>query len=170
MNKGSKCPTWVVYSCSSHAAMEFLQTDVGLNAICKKYSEGFKGKYAPIPPEVFYSFSNEYLQFLSQVDEDDAVAVLRDYAFFLINQSSVTTPRKRKGLMGGYSWLDPTEIAIYDTEDAKRHFQSFVVSRRSGRTKRAPAGWKPADEEGFDPVAKIMAEEIDPLAFLEVGD
>ena len=161
-----KCPTWVVYACSSYAALEFLSSEVGLNFVAEKYTEGFKKTYAPIPTEVFFSFANEYLQFLSQADEADAVAVLRDYTFFLINFSSVTTPRKRKGLMGGYSWLDPADLAIYDTEDAKKHFQGYIVSRRSGRIKKAPAGWKPSNEEGFDPVAKIMEKEIDPLAFL----
>ena len=161
-----KCPTWLVYACSSYAALEFLSTEVSLNFVVEKYTDGFKKTYAPIPNEVFYSFANEYLQFLSQADEADAVAVLRDYTFFLINFSSITTPRKRKGLMGGYSWLDPADLAIYDTEDAKKHFQSYIVTRRSGKLKKAPVGWKPSDEDGFDPVATIMEKEIDPLAYL----
>ena len=80
-----KCPTWVVYACSAHAAIEFLSMEVALQTIAQKYTDGFKKKYSPIPTEVFYSFANEYLQFLSRADENDAVAVLKDYAFFLIN-------------------------------------------------------------------------------------
>ncbi len=161
-----KCPTWVVYACSAYTAIEFLSNEVALNTIAQKYSDGLKNKYSLIPNEVFYSFANEYLQFLSQADENDAVTVLKDYAYFLINFSSVTTPRKRKGMMGGFSWLDPADLAIYDTDDAKKHFQTYIVTRRSGRLKKSPVGWKPSDEEGFDPIAKVMEEEVDPLAFL----
>jgi len=165
-----KCPTWVVYSCSAYGAIEFLSTEIPLTTISEKYQESLFDFYSAVNSEIVYTFANNYLQVLSQTDESNAVGALTDYTFFLINFSNSHSPRKRKGLLGSYTWLEPVDIAIYDSDDATTHFQAFLASRRQGRVTRAPVGWKPTDEEGFDSIANIMEQEIDPLAFLSMPD
>ena len=84
------CPKWVYSVCTAYCARYFLEKDIPIELVAKKFCTELDEKYHEVNPTEMASIAEDMLRLLAEVEAgEDAVNFLTGYIYFTINIMSV---------------------------------------------------------------------------------
>jgi hypothetical protein len=156
------CPTWIYDIAVARTAVEFLSSDMSIEAFAKKYAEALSEDYNELPIEAFQKPAEGMLIFLSEIEAGDVAAeLLTDFCYFRLYNESVGRPRKMKPLFGALE--DGVKLAECNGEATIKAFRAYVYGTRSNTVPRAPAGWRLEDDEYVPKLSEVATKTMSVL-------
>ena len=156
------CPSWIYEICVARSAMEFLFSELGLNAFVAKYAKGLNSNYSEVNKEHLLENAEGLLQFLSEIDAgEDAAEILKYFTYYKLNFESANVKRKLKPLFGSIE--DPVKTDEIANTNIVRNFKAFVFAIRSNTIEEMPKGWQIELDENIPKLADIISQEVDIL-------
>ena len=153
------CPQWVYSACIGLVLKDFLEKDIPLDMLGRKYGKELSEKYDEINPIQIASISEDIIRILAEVEAgSDAVNYINGFVYFVVNFESIGKTRTRKLLLG--SIFDPEKELKYDEKLIVRSFKAYMYSLRSGATPSAPSGWSLDQEKNLDFLKEIALKEF----------
>ena len=153
------CPQWVYSACIGLVLKDFLEKDIPLDMLGRKYAKELSEKYDEINPIQIASISEDIVRILAEVEAgSDAINYINGFVYFVVNFESIGKTRTRKLLLG--SIFDPEKELKYDEKLIVRSFKAYMYSLRSGATPSAPSGWSLDQEKNLDFLKDIAMKEF----------
>ena len=153
------CPQWVYSACIGLVLKDFLEKDIPLDMLGRKYGKELSEKYDEINPIQIASISEDIVRILAEVEAgSDAIKYINGFVYFIVNFESIGKTRTRKLLLG--SIFDPEKELKYDEKLIVRSFKAYMYSLRSGATPAAPSGWSLDQEKDLDFLKEIALKEF----------
>ena len=153
------CPQWVYSACIGLVLKDFLEKDIPLDMLGRKYGKELSEKYDEINPIQIASISEDIVRILAEVEAgSDAIKYINGFVYFIVNFESIGKTRTRKLLLG--SIFDPEKELKYDEKLIVRSFKAYMYSLRSGATPSAPSGWSLDQEKNLDFLKEIALKEF----------
>ena len=107
------CPQWVFSACIGMVLKDFLEKDIPLDMLSRKYGKELSEKYDEINPIQIAAISEDIVRILAEVEAgSDAVNYINGFIYFTVNFESIGKKRSRKLLLG--SIFDPEKDLNYD--------------------------------------------------------
>ena len=159
-------PSWVFEIAVVRTASEYLESELGIEAFGKKYSEGLSKIFSkPISEELLTDNAQSILEFLSEIEAgEQAVELLNDFCFFRLYYEGVNRPRKMKSMFGSIE--DPVKTQEYNSDSAPKAFRAYVFGLRSDTVPTAEDGWRLEDDEHLVTLKPLFEERISLLDVL----
>ena len=156
-NMRGYCPQWVYSACIGLVIKNFLEKDVPLDLLSRKYAKELSEKYDEINPIQIAAISEDIVRILAEVEAGtDAVNYINGYIYFIVNFESIGKARSKKLLLGDI--FDGEKSLNYDEKIIVRSFKAYMYSLRSGAVPSAPTGWS-LDQEKDIEFLKVIAEK-----------
>ena len=151
------CPQWVYSACIGLVIKDFIEKDIPLDLLGRKYGKELSEKYDEINPIQIASIAEDIVRILAEVEAgSDAVNYVDGFVYFVVNFESLGKTRTRKLLLG--SIFDGLKDLQYDEKIITRSFKAYMYSLRSGAAPSAPTGWSLDQEKDID-FLKVIAEK-----------
>ena len=158
-NMSGYCPQWVYSACIGLVIKNFLEKDVPLDLLSRKYAKELSEKYDEINPIQIASISEDIVRILAEVEAGtDAVNYINGYTYFIVNFESIGKTRSKKLLLGDI--FDGEKSLNYDEKIIVRSFKAYMYSLRSGAVPSAPTGWSLDQEKDIDFLKEIAEKEF----------
>ncbi len=153
------CPKWVYSVCTAYCARYFIEKDIPIELVAKKFCAELDEKYHEVNPVEMASIAEDMLRLLAEVDAgEEAINFLTGYIFFTINFESAGKTRTKKLLLG--SIFDGDKQIQYNEKEVAKSFRVYMYSLRSGSVPSAPTGWHIDQENDIDFLKEIASKEI----------
>ena len=153
------CPQWVYSACIGLVIKDFIEKDIPLDLLGRKYGKELSEKYDEINPIQIASIAEDIVRILAEVEAgSDAVNYVDGFVYFVVNFESLGKTRTRKLLLG--SIFDGLKDLQYDEKTITRSFKAYMYSLRSGATPSAPTGWSLDQEKDLDFLKDIAKKEF----------
>jgi len=134
------CPGFIHEIAVARAAIEYLSSEMGLEAFAKKYADGLSEMYGDLGVELIQEPAEKTLQFLSEIEAGEmAVELLTGFVYFRLYFEGVGRPRKMKPLFGSIE--DGVKAPEINVVEAGKAFRAYVFAQRSNTVPVMPAGW-----------------------------
>ncbi len=155
-------PDWIWDVVVSRVAVEFLGSDLPLEAAAKKYEKGLIETYDNFDVDSLTGAATGLLEFLSDIEAgEEAVTLLHHFTYFRIHFSKIGVPRKLKPMFGSVE--DPVKMPEHSPEGLQKAFRTFVYRLRNDPTNAAPAGWTLETEVATPTIAELAKSELSVL-------
>ena len=158
-------PGWVFDVAVSRTALEFLSSELAIDAFANKYANGLSEIYSePIPTELISETAQKFIEFLGEIEAGElAVELLHDYSYYRLYFEGANRPRKMKSMFGTVE--DAVKTLEYNSDTTLKNFRAFIFGMRSNTVPKAPAGWKiEADEH----ISKLKDTIEKPISVLDM--
>ena len=153
------CPNWIFDICASRTAKEFLEGEISLEGVAKKYSTYISEHYHEIQPATVQQTVEGILVFLSEIDANEmAVELLNDFCHFRLYFEKMGSPRKMKPLFG--SLEDPAKTNEVAGEGVIKAFRAYVFALRSNAGLKAPVGWLLEEDQHIPKLAEVAGRKV----------
>ena len=153
------CPQWVYSACIGLVLKDFLEKDIPLDMLARKYGKELSEKYDEVNPIQMAAIAEDIVRLLAEIEAGtDAVNYINGFVYFTVNFEGIGKTRNKKLLFG--SIFDPDRELKYDEKIIVRSFKSYMYSLRSGATPSAPTGWSLDQEKEIDFLKDIALKEI----------
>ena len=153
------CPQWVYSACIGLVIKDFIEKDIPLDLLGRKYGKELSEKYDEINPIQIASIAEDIVRILAEVEAgSDAVNYVDGFVYFVVNFESLGKTRTRKLLLG--SIFDGLKDLHYDEKIITRSFKAYMYSLRSGAAPYAPTGWSLDQEKDLDFLKGIAEKEF----------
>ena len=161
----SFCPKWVFEVACAAAATEYLSRQLDLNTVANGFSAVLSEFYQPVNALEVASVVEQMLRFLDELNAGETAAPLTTgFCYYKITFDQPNKPRKLKGLFGSAD--EGVKAREHSADAAVKSFKAYIYSLRNEVVELAPAGWKLADVEESEVLAKMASQNISPLDFL----
>ena len=158
-NMSGYCPQWVYSACIGLVIKNFLEKDVPLDLLSRKYAKELSEKYDEINPIQIAAISEDIVRILAEVEAGtDAVNYINGYTYFIVNFESIGKTRSKKLLLGDI--FDGEKSLNYDEKIIVRSFKAYMYSLRLGAVPSAPTGWSLDQEKDIDFLKEIAEKEF----------
>ena len=158
-NMSGYCPQWVYSACIGLVIKNFLEKDVPLDLLSRKYAKELSEKYDEVNPFQIAAISEDIVRILAEVEAGtDAVNYINGYIYFIVNFESIGKTRSKKLLLGDI--FDGEKSLNYDEKIIVRSFKAYMYSLRSGAVPSAPSGWSLDQEKDIDFLKEIAEKEF----------
>ena len=158
-NMSGYCPQWVYSACIGLVIKNFLEKDVPLDLLSRKYAKELSEKYDEVNPFQIAAISEDIVRILAEVEAGtDAVNYINGYIYFIVNFESIGKTRSKKLLLGDI--FDGEKYLNYDEKIIVRSFKAYMYSLRSGAVPSAPSGWSLDQEKDIDFLKEIAEKEF----------
>ena len=153
------CPQWIYSTCIGLVLKDFLEKDIPLDMLSRKYGKELAEKYNEINPIQMAVIAEDIIRILAEIEAgSDAVKYINGYIYFTVNFEAIGKKRSRKLLLG--SIFDSERVLRYDEKTIVRSFKAYMYSLRSGATPSAPSGWSLDQEKDIDFLKDISLKEM----------
>ena len=153
------CPQWIYSACIGMVIKDFIEKDIPLDLVSKKYSKELSEKYIEVNPDEIASIAEDIVRILAEVDAgSESINYINGFIYFLINFESAGKVRSRKIFLG--SIFDGERDLKYENKNITRSFKAYMYSLRSGKAALTPSGWSIEQEEGIDFLRDIAMKEF----------
>ena len=153
------CPQWIYTVCIGLVIKDFIEKDIPLELLGRKYAKELEEKYDEVNPIHIASVSEDIVRLLAEIEAgSDSITYINGFIYFTVNYESIGKVRARKLLLG--SIFDPEKELKYDEKIIFKSFKAYMYSLRSGAAPSAPSGWSLADEKEIDFLKEIAEKEV----------
>jgi len=153
------CPQWIYSACIGLVLKDFLEKDIPLDMLARKYGKELSEKYNEVNPIQMAAIAEDIVRLLAEIEAGtDAVNYINGFVYFIVNFEGIGKTRTKKLLFG--SIFDPDRELKYDEKIIVRSFKSYMYALRSGATPSAPTGWSLDQEKEIDFLKDIALKEI----------
>jgi len=153
------CPQWVYTSCIGMIIKDFIEKDIPLDLLSRKYGKELSEKYDEINPMEMSSIAEDLIRILAEIEAgSDSMNYINGFIYFTVNFEGIGKVRNRKMLFGDI--FDGEKAKSYDEKIIVRSFKAYMYSLRSGATPSAPKGWSLGQEKDIDFLKEISLKEI----------
>ena len=153
------CPQWVYSTCIGLIIKDFIEKDIPLDLLSRKYGKELSEKYDEINPIQMAAISEDIVRILAEIEAGhEAVNYVRSFIYFTVNFESIGKVRSKKLLLGDI--FDGEKNLYYDEKLIVRSFKAYMYSLRSDAVPSAPTGWSLDQEKGIDFLKEIAEKEF----------
>jgi hypothetical protein len=153
------CPQWVYSTCIGLIIKDFIEKDIPLDLLSRKYGKELSEKYDEINPIQMAAISEDIVRILAEIEAgQEAVNYIRGFMYFTVNFESIGKTRSKKLLLGDI--FDGERDLNYDEKVIVRSFKAYMYSLRSGAVPSAPTGWSLDQEKDIDFLKEIAEKEF----------
>jgi len=150
-------PGWVLGSTCGMITNRFVIGEISLQAYTNKFSKDLLQKYEDATSDKLMSITEEMMQFLTSLENSDAMLINNAYIFNQVNFDESGAKRKMKTLFKSAFAPQKKEISI---DEALKSFRAFVFKLRSDQTLIAPQGWKVSDVDDIEWLSEIFDQRV----------
>ena len=95
------CPQWVYSACIGLIIKDFIEKDIPLDLLSRKYGKELSEKYDEINPIQMAAISEDIVRILAEIEAgQEAVNYIRGFVYFTVNFESIGKARSKKLLLG----------------------------------------------------------------------
>ncbi len=153
------CPQWVYSACIGLVIKDFIEKDIPLDLLSRKYGKELSEKYDEINPIQMSAIAEDIVRILAEIEAgSDAVNYVNGFIYFIVNFETIGKVRSRKLLIGDI--FDGEKDLRYDDKIIVRSFKAYMYSLRSGAVPSAPSGWKLDQEKDIEFLKEIAEKEF----------
>ena len=153
------CPQWVYSACIGLIIKDFIEKDIPLDLLSRKYGKELSEKYDEINPIQMAAISEDIVRLLAEIEAGhEAVNYVRGFIYFTVNFESIGKARSKKLLLGDI--FDGEKNLYYDEKIIVRSFKAYMYSLRSDAVPSAPTGWSLDQEKDVDFLKEIAEKEF----------
>ena len=153
------CPQWVYSTCIGLIIKDFIEKDIPLDLLSRKYGKELSEKYDEINPIQMAAISEDIVRLLAEIEAGhEAVNYVRGFIYFTVNFESIGKSRSKKLLLGDI--FDGEKNLYYDEKIIVRSFKAYMYSLRSDAVPSAPTGWSLDQEKDIDFLKEIAEKEF----------
>jgi len=156
-------PGWIFDVAVSRTALEFLSSELAIDAFAQKYSNGLSELYSdPITSELILETAQKFIEFLGEIEAGEhAVELLNDFSYYRMYFEGANRPRKMKSMFSSIE--DSIKTLEYNSEGSVKSFRAFIFGMRSNTVPKAPAGWQIQNDEHLEKLNKIIEKPVSVL-------
>ena len=161
------CPQWVYTSCIGIIIKDFIEKDIPLDLLSRKYVKELSEKYKEVNPIEMASIAEDIIRILAEIEAgSDSINYINGFIYFTVNFESIGKVRRRKLLLGDI--FDGEKVLNYDERAIVRSFKGYMFSLRAGATPSAPKGWSLDQEKDIDFLTEIALKETSIFDALQI--
>ena len=153
------CPNWIFDICVARTAKEFLEAEISLEGVAKKYSNFLSENFSEIQIASIQQTVEGILVFLSEIEANEMAAeFLDDFCHFRLYYEKIGAPRKMKPIFGNLE--DPVKVNDWGGEATIKSFKAFVFALRSNPSLKATLGWRLEDDTHVPLLAEVASKQV----------
>lgn len=153
------CPNWIFDICVARTGKEFLEAELSLEGVAKKYANFISEHYNEIQPATIQQTVEGLLVFLAEMNANEmATELLNDFCHFRLYYEKIGAPRKMKPIFG--SLEDPAKTNELGGEATIKSFKAFVFALRSNTSLKALVGWRLEDDAHVPLLAEVAGKQV----------
>ena len=153
------CPQWVLSASIGLVIKNFIEKDVPLDLLSRKYAQELQKNYDEVNPFQIATIAEDIVRILAEIDAgSDSINYINGYIYFTVTYESIGKVRTRKLLLGHI--FDGVKEVNYDEKIIVRSFKAYMYSLRSGTVPSAPSGWSLDQEKDLDLLKELAEKDI----------
>ena len=91
-NMSGYCPQWVYSACIGLVIKDFIEKDIPLDLLSRKYGKELSEKYDEINPIQMASIAEDIVRILAEIEAgSDAVNYVNGFIYFIVNNNNIIT-------------------------------------------------------------------------------
>ena len=154
------CPNWIFDVLTGAVASEYLEKEIPLLSISKKYTNGISKVYKNVEPVELYAVAEDMLQLLHNLNAaEEANDFIKGYCFYKLRFVGPNSPRKIKTFF--IDALQGDKEKKYSYDKSKKSFKSYIFSLRSGLLNLADPGWELFLDESIPFLSEIARKPVE---------
>lgn len=159
------CPLWVVSVVSAHATREYVKGHVPLLSYAAQYTTVLSEHYENVSKLKLMAICEEYMNFLVELDVDNAFDVFDSFIFYRTCFEATGEPRKIKTLFKN-SFAGVSEDPSVD--EIVKSFKVYTYRYRSSEAITMPIDWRIQDVDKIGWLGDLFDMEICFISTLEL--
>ncbi|MDC3063441.1 hypothetical protein OA253_02375 [Alphaproteobacteria bacterium] len=163
------CPTWIIDCIIAEASLDFIQLEIGLEFISKKYTEGIKSLYEDVENVNIYEGVKRVVELCvrNEINQNSNLILSQFsyYKFYFVNQK---TQRNFSSLFS-----NPFESKMprfLTEEDTIKNFYSFLKIYKNFKFVHYKEGWCLKRQEENEELKNLACEPLSEDILQTLGD
>jgi hypothetical protein len=150
-------PKWVIGSCCGTIIDRYVSENMPIMAFANRFSKSLAEKYTDTDGDKLLAISEEMMQFLVTLEDEDALILNHSYIYNTITFNPDGSKRKMKSLFSSAFVPQHSECSV---DEVLRSYKAFIFALRSGTDQLAPDEWTISHVKDIDWLIDLTQQKI----------
>ncbi len=153
------CPTWIIDCIIAEASIDFIELEVGLEFISKKYTEGIRNIYEDVENVNIYEGVKRIVEFcVSEEINQNSNIILSQFSYYKFYFVNKNTPRNFSTLFSNPFFSKMPRFLT--EEDTIKNFYSFLKIYKKFKFVHYKEGWCLKKQEVYEDLKNLACQPL----------
>ena len=153
------CPTWIIDCIIAEASIDFIELEVGLEFISKKYTEGIRNIYEDVENVNIYEGVKRMVEFcVSEEINENSNIILSQFSYYKFYFVNKKTPRNFSTLFSNPFFSKMPRFLT--EEDTIKNFYSFLKIYKKFKFVHYKEGWCLKTQEVYEDLKNLACQPL----------